>query len=430
MPKQTTNQLSDTALRKAHPKAKPYKLFDGRGLFVLVQPNGSKYFRWKYHIDGKEKVLALGVYPATSLADARWQRLEAEQQLAKAVQGKPGALDPSEHRRRQRAESRERRRAAEQDATRTFQKAAEGWMRTQHWVGKHARDVANSLKHHAYPALGEEPMAEITKAQVRAVLLAVQDAGRAETAHRVHQRLRAIFKWAVDRDWCERNHAAELEGLLAPVKPTKMQHIPLDEFPEFLRRLEANDANLHRVTRYALHLVIHTFVRTGELRGAAWGEFDLAERLWRIPAERMKVKTAGDHLVPLSKQVLGLLRELHGITGGGELVFPGDRDPHRPMSENTMLFALYRMGYRGRAQVHGFRSLASTLLNESGKFHPDAIERQMAHHEKDKVRAAYNHAQHLAERRRLMQWWSDRLDALRKGGDVVAFAPAEKRRSA
>jgi integrase len=428
MPRQSENLLTDTAIRKAESKAKPYKIFDGKGLFVLVKPNGGKYFRWRYRIDDKEKTLAFGVYPRTTLAEARRQRLEAEQKLADAKRGRGGGMDPSAYRRQQKAEARERRRAAELDTTRTFIKAAEGWMQTQHWVGKHARDVANSLKHHVYPTLGDQPMVSITKTQVRVVLLMVQDAGRVETAHRVHQRLRAIFKWAVDRDWCERNHASELDGILAPVKVTKMQHIPLDEFPDFLRRLAANEAQLHRATWYALHLVIHTFVRTSELRMATWSEFDLGSKLWRIPAHHMKKKDAGDHLVPLSKQVTDLLSELHEITGHGELVFPGDRHPERPMSENTMLFALYRMGYRGRAQVHGFRSLASTLLNESGKWHPDAIERQMSHHEKDKVRAAYNHAQHLADRRRMMQWWSDKLDSLRKGGDVVSFDNARIRK--
>ena len=423
MPKQSENLLSDTTIRKAVAKAKQYKLFDGKGLFVLVHPNGSKYFRMRYKLDGKEKTLALGVYPRLTLAKAREHRLEAQQLLENGE-------DPGRVRMQQKAEARERRKAAELDTSHTFSKAAEGWMQTQHWIGKHARDVANSLKHHACPALGDKPMASISKAQVRAVLLGVQDGGRIETAHRVHQRLRAIFKWAVDRDWCERNHAAELEGILAPVKVTKMQHIPLDEFPEFLRRLEVNEARLHRVTWYALHLVINTFVRTSELKGATWSEFDLEAKLWRIPAERMKIKTAGDHLVPLSRQVVELLEGLHEITGSGELVFPGDRNPKQPMSENTMLYALYRMGYRGRAQVHGFRSLASTLLNESGKFHPDSIERQLAHHERDKVRGAYNHALHLADRQRMMQWWSNKLDSLRRVADVVDLHQVRSRRSA
>jgi integrase len=423
MPKQSENLLSDTTIRKAVPKARQFKLFDGKGLFVLVHPNGSKYFRMRYIYDGKEKALAIGVYPVITLAKAREQRLEAQRLIE-------NGLDPGLVRKQQKIEERERRKASELDATQTFIKAAESWMGTQHWVGKHARDVANSLKHHACPALGDKPMASISKAQVRAVLLGVQDAGRIETAHRVHQRLRAIFKWAVDRDWCEHNHAAELEGILAPVKATKMQHIPLDEFPEFLRRLEVNEARLHRVTWYALHLVIHTFVRTSELKGATWSEFDLEAKLWRIPAERMKIKTAGDHLVPLSRQVVELLEGLHEITGSGELVFPGDRNPKQPMSENTMLYALYRMGYRGRAQVHGFRSLASTLLNESGKFHPDSIERQLAHHERDKVRGAYNHALHLADRQRMMQWWSNKLDSLRRVADVVDLHQVRSRRSA
>ena len=412
MPKQSENLLSDTTIRKAEAKAKQYKLFDGKGLFVLVHPNGSKYFRMRYQLDGKEKTLALGVYPRLTLAKAREHRLEAQQLLENGE-------DPGRVRMQQKAEARERRKAAELDTSHTFSKAAEGWMQTQHWIGKHARDVANSLKHHACPALGDKPMASISKAQVRAVLLGVQDAGRIETAHRVHQRLRAIFKWAVDRDWCEHNHAAELEGILAPVKATKMQHIPLDEFPEFLRRLEVNEAHLHRVTWYALHLVIHTFVRTSELKGATWSEFDLEVKLWRIPAERMKIKTAGDHLVPLSRQVVELLEGLHEITGSGELVFPGDRNPKQPMSENTMLYALYRMGYRGRAQVHGFRALASTLLNESGKFHTDAIERQMAHTEKNKVKAAYNRAEYLLQRCKLMQWWSDKIDSLKSATPII-----------
>jgi integrase len=218
------------------------------------------------------------------------------------------------------------------------------------------------------------------------------------------------------QEWTDRNPASDLHKLLNPVKKRQMKALPLKEFPSYLQRLDEDNLELHLVTRAALKLIVMLFVRTRELIEAKWEEIDLESETWRIPAERMKLRV--EHLVPLPNQALILLQDLHKITGESEYVFPGDRNPKQPMSNNTLLYGgIYRMGLRSRATIHGFRSLASSILNESGKWNPDAIERQLAHSEKDQVRAAYNRANYLDERRRMMQWYADYLDELRLKGE-------------
>ena len=407
MPKHTENALTDRKILNARSKAKQYKLFDGKGLFIVVHPNGSKYFRWEYTFDGKRKTLALGVYPQTTLKQARYERLEAQKLV---IDGS----DPIKVRRKFKSEKKLVLKAEQGLDQLSFENVAMEWWKRQslNQTEKHAREALRSLKNHVFPQIGFKHIDEISLMEVKTLLLDLEAQGKSETAHRIQQRLRSVFQFAIMQEWTERNPAADLQKLLNPVKKQKMKALPLNEFPIYLQRLDEKNNELHLVTRFALKLVVMLFVRTNELIGARWEEIDFENSTWRIPAERMKLRV--EHLVPLPKQALSLLHELKIITGDSEFVFPGDRNPKQSMSNNTLLYGgIYRMGYRSRATIHGFRSLASSILNESGKWNPDAIERQLAHSEKDQVRAAYNRAKYLDERRMMMQWYADHLDKLK-----------------
>ena len=407
MPKITYNALSDTSIQNSKSSQKQYKIFDGQGLFVLIHPNGSKYFRYRYKFEGKEKVMALGVYPETTLKEAREKRLEA-QRLVK------DGLDPVRFRLEIRAKREKEEKEKFLKTQNTFEHVSKDWLAREkkRITYKHAKDARRSLEMHVYPKIGNQPIDDISTKEIKSVLSEIQDSGKLETAHRVHQRIRSVFQFAVMNDLTERNPAADLDGFLEPVKKTSMKALPLKEFPEYLNRLDKAD-NLQLVTRAGLKLIIMLFVRTNELIAAKWEEFDLKEALWRIPQERMKMRV--EHLVPLPKQAITILEELEPLTGSSKYVLPGDRNPNQPMSNNTLLYGgIYRMGYRSRATIHGFRSLASSILNESGKWNPDAIERQLAHSEKNQVRAAYNRASYLEERKRMMQWYADYLEQLKE----------------
>ena len=408
MPKITYNALSDTSIRNSKSRQKQYKIFDGQGLFVLIHPNGSKYFRYRYKLEGKEKVMALGVYPATTLKQAREKRLEA-QSLVKE------GLDPVRFRLELRAKREQEEKEQLFKTQNTFENVSKDWLarETKRITHKHAKDARRSLELHVYPKIGNHLIDGISTKEIKSVLSVIQDSGKLETAHRVHQRIRSVFQFAVMNDLTERNPAADLYKLLEPVQKKSMIALPLKELPEYLHRLD-NAENLHLVTRAGLKLIVMLFVRTNELIEAKWEEFDLKEALWRIPKERMKLRV--EHLVPLPKQAIKILNELEPITGSSKYVLPGDRNPNQPMSNNTLLYGgIYRMGYRSRATIHGFRSLASSILNESGKWNSDAIERQLAHSEKDQVRAAYNRATYLEERKRMMQWYADYLEEIKVG---------------
>ena len=407
MPKHTENALTDRKILNARSKDKQYKLFDGKGLFIVVHPNGSKYFRWEYTFDEKRKTLALGVYPQTTLKQARYERLEAQKLV---IDGS----DPVEVRRNIKSQKKQLLKAKKREDQFSFENVATEWWKKQsrNQTEKHAQEALRSLKNHVFPQIGFKHIDEISLMEVKTLLLDLEAQGKSETAHRIQQRLRSVFQFAIMQEWTERNPAADLQKLLNPVKKQKMKALPLNEFPIYLQRLDEKNNELHLVTRVALKLVVMLFVRTNELIGARWEEIDFENATWRIPAERMKLRV--EHLVPLPKQALSLLQDLKMITGDSEFVFPGDRNPKQPMSNNTLLYGgIYRMGYRSRATIHGFRSLASSILNESGKWNPDAIERQLAHSEKDQVRAAYNRAKYLDERRMMMQWYADHLDKLK-----------------
>lgn len=388
--------LTDLEIRNAAPRDKQYKLTDGGGLYLLVKPNGSKYWRLKYRVLGIEKTLALGVYPQVKGPAARKAAQAAKDRL------KAGA-DPSLERRQEK-----RRKVLER--AQSFKAAALAWHKKSmgKWSLAHSQRVLDTLERLVFPHIGELPIKELETSDILAVVKRIDDSGSREQASRVLQRIKAIYRYAIQHGLCARDVAVSIDPKES-LSDAHVQHrpsIPRDELPEFYRRLNAYDG--YAVTIYALRFCLLTFVRPGELRGAKWSEFDLEERLWRIPPERMKMKT--EHLVPLSRQSIQLLEELNPITGHRELLFPGERKPWQSISENTLTGALNRMGYKGRATAHGFRATASSTLNEQG-FNRDAVERQLAHIERNKVRGAYTyHAEYIDDRRKMMQWWSDFLE--------------------
>ncbi len=385
--------LSDAKARNAKPGTKPYKIADGEGLFLLITPSGGKYWRLKYFFGGKEKLLALGVYPDVNLAEARERRAQARKVLA-------AGNDPGETKK-------EAKRLAILKNANSFEVVAHEWLekRKHEWAPITAHVALARLEAHILPKLGPRPIADITAPEVLAMLRAVEDKGTLETARRVMNISGQIFMYAIATGRAERNPVPDLRGAIKTPVVKHRSFLKESELPLYLRRLEAYDGSLQ--TRLALRFLLLTFVRTSELRAAQWTEIDWDKVEWRIPAERMKMKEL--HIVPLSRQTIAVLRELEKNSGNRQHIFPNEHRPATFMSENTMLYALYRMGYHSRATGHGFRSTASTILNEHG-FRADVIERQLAHNERNNVRAAYNHAQYLPERRRMMQWWADYLD--------------------
>ena len=399
--------LTDTKARTAKPKEKAYRLADSGGLYLEVMSNGSKYWRWKYRFDGKEKRLALGVYPQVTLAVARSKRNDQQKIL------KEQGSDPLQQRREAKLTARIR-------AGHTFEAIAREWW--NHWKGvrsrRHADYVLRRLEIDIFPSLGGKPIEDISAPRIIAVIRTIEKRGALDIAKRALQTCGQIFRYAVAHGICERNPVADIkpQDALKPRKKENYARLSAAEFPELLRKIETYDGAM--TTRVALRLMALTFVRTSELIGARWKEFDLDAAEWRIPGERMKMKTP--HIVPLSRQAVETLRELSQLTSSNELLFPGERDHQKPMSNNTILYALYRMGYHSRMTGHGFRGLASTILHESGYRH-DYIELQLAHQERDETSAAYNHALYLKERRKMMQAWADMLDVMKAdSGKVVS----------
>jgi len=385
--------LSDASVRNAKPKTKSYKIADGEGLFLLVMPNGSKYWRLKYFFAGKEKLLALGVYPEVALADARDRRAQARKVLA-------AGKDPGQAKKQ--AKQLETAKTAN-----TFEAVAREWyeQRKHEWSPKTAGMVLDRLERHILPRLGQQPIAEINAPEVLAVLRVVEGSGALEMTQRVKHICGQIFMYAIATGRAERNPVMDLRGALKTPVTKHRAYLRETELPAYLKKLKTYIGT--PLTKLALQFLLLTFVRTTELRAAQWNEIHWKKAEWRIPAERMKMRE--EHIVPLSRQALVLLRGIQEHSGTRPYVFPNEINPSTFMSENTMLYALYRMGYRNRATGHGFRSTASTILNEH-EFRPDVIERQLAHSERNSVRAAYNHAQYLPERRKMMQWWADYLD--------------------
>jgi integrase len=412
--------LSDVTIRNAKPRAKPYKLADGGGMYLEVAPSGGKWWRLKYRIGGKEKRLSLGVYPETPLAGrklpdgtviegAREKRDNARKLIASGI-------DPSQHRKDAQAAGRAAR-------ANTFEAIARAWIDHQgdRWEAITKERALASLENDVFPAIGARPISEIRPTEVTAAIKAIEKRGAGEAASRVLQRVRATFRYAVAHEYITVNPMAEIKPgeLLKARQVTHRPALALKDLPDFLARLAAYEGDPS--TKNALRLLMLSAVRPGELRGALWEEFDLPGKQWRIPAERMKMKE--EHIVPLSTQALEILESMRPLSGDDALVFPSPFYPGKPLSENTFNSALARMGYKGSATAHGFRALFSTVANECG-WDADVIERQLAHIERNQVRAAYHRAQYLEQRTTLMQWWADFMDAKATGTNVIPLRAA------
>ena len=397
--------LSDTAIRNAKPGDKPRKLADGAGLYLLLNPNGSRWWRFKYRFGGKEKLLSLGTYPDTGLADARNSRDTARKLIAAGV-------DPGEQRKAAKAAGTER-------ATNSFEVVAREWIGKQSstWVPAHTSRIVLRLENDIFPWLGARPIADISAPDILACLRRVEARGAVESAHRILQNCGQVFRYAIATGRAQRDVAADLHGALSPVKETHRAAITDPQgIGGLLRAMDVYSGSF--VTRCALRLAPLLFVRPGELRQAEWAEIDLDAAHWNIPAERMKMREP--HLVPLSSQAVGVLREIHTLTGQWRYVFPSARGKDRPMSNNAVLSALRRMGYaKDEMSGHGFRAMARTILDEVLHVRPDYIEHQLAHAVRDPNGRAYNRTAHLPERRKMMQEWADYLDALKVGGNVL-----------
>jgi integrase len=397
--------LTDTAVKKAKPGARPVKLSDSKGMYLLVNPTGSKLWRWKYRMLGKEKVMALGAYPDVSLAQAREAVDSARKVLA-------AGDDPMVKRKADKH-------ASLTAAANSFESVARKWW--AHWsptrTEQHAGQVMRRFEANVFPHIGARPVSEIQAPELVAMLKTIEARGVNDVAKRAHQTSSQVFRYAIAHGLATRNPAADIKpgDVLASRQKKNLARIDGKELPALLRHIDAYQGTA--ATRLAMKLMALTFVRTSELIGARWAEFDLKAARWDIPAERMKMKTP--HIVPLSSQAVNILKTLQLVSGRGALVFPGERDHEKPMSNNTILGALKRMGYKGRMTGHGFRGIASTLLHEMG-FNHAHIELQLAHQERDAVSAAYNHATYLKERAKMMQHWADYLDNCTTG-KVLTF---------
>jgi integrase len=392
--------LSDAAIRGTKPSRRSYNL--------LVNPSGSKLWRFRYRFGDKEKLMAFGEYLVVNLAEARERCFAARKKLA-------AGIDPMAERKAE-AENRQRESQARQrEAENSFENIAHRWW--EWWSidksPRHADCVLRRLRADVFPAFGHKFIDNVTAADIREFMLAVEDRDARDVAKRVHETSGQIFRYAIARGIAARNPAADFKpgDILGKASSANFARVDAKELPILLTKMYGYDGDA--LTRLAMRLMAYTFVRTSELIESQWPEFDLDNSRWDIPAERMKMDTP--HIVPLSRQAVEILRALNLLTGKGKFVFPGANDKSKPMSNNTILYALYRLGYKGRMTGHGFRGLASTILHEND-FAEEHIELQLAHQKRNKVAAAYNHAKYLSKRAAMMQWWADHLDAqLAKG---------------
>lgn len=396
--------LSDVKIRKAKPGDKQIKLFDGEGLFLLVTPQGGKYFRLKYRFDGKEKLLALGTYPEISLADARQRRNEARRQIAHGID--PGVFRKAQKR-------------AKTEEKETFEVIAREWHEKFRatWTAGHAATIMSRLKRDLFPWIGKRPISEVKAPELLAVLRRVESRGALESAHRIRTIAGQVFRYAVATGRAERDPSGDLKGALP--QPREKHHAAITDPKEVGALLRAIDSYQgYFVVKCALKLAPLFFVRPGELRNAEWAEINLDEALWTIPTHKMKMRQS--HIVPLSSQAISILKELKELTGTSRYVFPSGRTFLRPMSNNAILAALRRMGYEKDTMTgHGFRAMARTILDEVLQIRPDFIEHQLAHAVRDPNGRAYNRTAHLDERRKMMQTWADYLDELKAGAKVI-----------
>ncbi|HCT2376276.1 TPA: integrase arm-type DNA-binding domain-containing protein [Morganella morganii] len=403
--------LTDTKVRAAKPDEKAYTLADSDGLFLYVHPNGSKYWRFRFRFGGKQHLMAFGVYPEISLADARERRDAARKQVALGI-------DPRELKKELKEE--------QQKEFNTLEKVARDWHTTnKRWSEGHSHRVLKSLEDNIFAAIGKRNIAELKTRDLLEPIKAVEVSGRLEVAARLQQRVTAIMRYAVQSGLIDYNPAQDMAGAISAGKRIHRPALELNRLPEFLQRIENYSGRL--LTKLAVKLTLLVFIRSSELRFARWEEIDFTNAMWTIPAERQPIegvkfsyrgsKMRTPHLVPLSEQAMNILKQIQRLSGDHELIFIGDHNPRKPMSENTVNNALRAMGYDTKTEVcgHGFRTMACSSLIESGIWSKDAVERQMSHQERNSVRAAYIHkAEHLEERRLMVQWWADYLDVNRE----------------
>lgn len=382
--------LNDMQIRRAKPEAKAYTLGDGQGLSLLIEPNGSKSWRFRYRFAGKPKMISLGVYPTITLADARSRRDDARKLVA---EGK----NPSEVRKEQKI-------ALQTESESAFEKIATEWhqMKSAKWSEGYASDIMEAFQNDIFPYVGTRPVGEIKPLELLNVLRKIEKRGALEKMRKVRQRCSEVFRYAIATGRAEFNPAADLSSALEVHQSNHFPFLKAEEIPDFLCALDSYTGS--RLVQIATKLLMITGVRTIELRAALWSEFDLDNAIWEIPAERMKMRRP--HLVPLSTQALDLLNELKIMTGNYRYVFPGRNDPNKPMSEASVNQVIKRIGYGGKVTGHGFRHSLSTILHEKG-YDSAWIEMQLAHTDKNNIRGTYNHAQYIEQRRDMMQWYSN-----------------------
>lgn len=403
--------LTSAKIRTLKPSDKPFKVSDSHGLYLLVKPGGSRHWYLKYRISGKESRIALGTYPAISLSDARQQREGIRKMLALNI-------NPVQ----QRAAVR-----GSRTPEKVFKNVALAWHKSNRkWSQNTADRLRASLNNHIFPVIGNLPVSELKPRHFIDLLKGIEEKGLLEVASRTRQHLSNIMRHAVHQELIDTNPAANLGGVTTPPVRRHYPALPLERLPELLERIGAYHQG-RELTRHAVLLMLHVFIRSSELRFARWSEIDFTNRVWTIPATREPIigvrysgrgaKMRMPHIVPLSEQSIAILKQIKDITGNNELIFPGDHNPYKPMCENTVNKALRVMGYDTKKDIcgHGFRAMACSALMESGLWAKDAVERQMSHQERNTVRMAYIHkAEHLEARKAMMQWWSDYLEACRE----------------
>ncbi|MBD2812262.1 tyrosine-type recombinase/integrase [Xenorhabdus sp. Vera] len=396
-------KLTDLAIKRAKPKEKPYTLADGNGLSLLVDTNGSKGWRYRYQFAGKTKMISMGVYPVVTLTEARSKRDEARKLVANGV-------NPSEARKSEKA-------AAIIQMENTFKNIALEWYngRKDRWSVSYREDIMSEFENDVFPYIGNRPIAEIKPLELLDVLSIMEKRGVTGKLKSVRQHCGEVWKYAVITGRAEYNPAPDLASAFVPHKSESYAHLTADELPEFLRLIDKYTGRL--IVRIALRILILTGVRPGELRKAEWSEIDLDKAIWEISAEKMKMRRA--HIVPLSEQVINLLKQIQSISGNYQHVFPSRINYNtNHISERAIKEIILHMGYAGRATGHGFRHTMSTILHEQN-YPSEWIETQLAHVDKNSIRGTYNHAQYLDGRREMLQWYADYMDALEQGGNVV-----------
>jgi len=400
------SKLNAIQVRNAKAKEKPYKLTDGHGLHLHISPTGKKSWRYRFKITGTESTFSLGEYPQMTLEQARNARQKAREKVK-------GGINPAQDRRKEQHAIKEKEKAKSNN---TFEFVALEWLGQQRgrWSKDHADAVLATLKADVFPSIGRHPVDIIQPPMVLLILRAIESRGALEVARKVLQRMNAIFRYAVQTGRATYNPAADMKGVLKAKKVTHLTAIHREDLPQFLRDLATGD--IHTTTRLALQFTLLTAARSSEVRGSTWNEIDLNEQLWKIPAERMKMDSP--HNIPLSKQAIAILERAGRLYGQEGIIFPGIRQNSKQLSNNTMLYALYRLGYHSKATVHGFRSTFSTIANESG-FDGDVIEKALAHEERNRVRAAYHRSEYIEQRRDLMQWWADFLQQMEHGTEII-----------